>query len=355
MPYGIIYSKSYWEDMSDFSANGAIISLVGNKIVLTHDSAKATLNLNYNTLLEHWKVSAKIKAISAEAIIGIGTRSINGYQTFSVYCTIDFSTGFLNIYSTNNTAKKLVAKSNDSLSIKTNEDVVITIERKVDTIIAHAQNNKKGSSAITAKYTYITNNYAVPSPNTGTFSLYADQGSFILDSLALTSEEMKNTNLLIVTDSKGMYLADSFGSRWPQQISNSLKPTVLSIGGTDGVNELLARLPEIIALSPANVLLAVGRNDVNFRMKADTLKARYSRAVSRLVSAGIEVYHLNCIYETSLGQNNFSKWITSKYGKNVIDTYNPTSKTPNFLSPTASTPTKLVITLLRQSFSNRVN
>jgi len=88
----------------------------------------------------------------------------------------------------------------------------------------------------------------------------------------------------------------------------------------------------LIALSPAKVLLAVGRNDIAFGMNRDTLKERYAKAVREMQAAGIEVYHINCIYEAVIGQNSFSKWITSHYTENVIDTYTATSNAHNILS-----------------------
>ncbi len=336
-PYGTIYNKNLWKDTNDFSPNGATCIASGGKIFISLDSATSTVDFKYYSLLERWQASAKFRVLSVSASAGLGTRSINQYQTFSVYASIDFTDGHLQIFSTNHVIGTnsntitAVATSNTNISIKKGEHVVVSIERKTDTVLAAAWVSSRPNIMATAKYAYLTNDYSIPSPNTGTFSLYANRGSFILDSLNITSQELKNSNILILTDSKGMYVADNFKSRWPQQVANLKSPAILSIGGTDGVNELLARVPEITALAPRKVLVAIGRNDLVFGMSFDSLKAKYDRAVTRLNESGIEVYHLNGIYETQFGQNQFSRWIGKTYGQNVIDTYSPTSKGQNLL------------------------
>ncbi len=328
VPYGTIFGKNALQSLTDFTVNGAKCAISSTGIIVSHDSLTSTLDYNYCSLLEEWKVGAKFKQLSGDAVAGVGTRSINAYQSFSVYATIDFYNGRLNIYSTNNAITKNVATSIDSLSSKPNTSIVISLERKFDTVFAIATN---GTSKVTAKYVYVSAGYEVPTPNTAKFSVYANRGSFALDSLNITTAGLKNANMLIVTDSKGMYVADSFKSRWPARVGYAYKPFVLSVGGTDGINELQARLPEIIRLAPRFVLLAVGRNDLAFSMNVDTLKARYSSAVERLQVAGIEVYHLNCIYENEVDQRGFSNWITATFGDNVIDTYMPTAKANGIL------------------------
>jgi len=328
VPYGTIYGKNTWENLNDFTTNGVKCAISSKGIIVSPDSLTSTLDYNYCSLLEEWKFAARFKKISDDAIAGLGTRSINAYQSFSVYASINFYSGRLYIHTTNNAVTKTVAKSIDSLLIGTNASIVVSLERKADTLFAVATN---GTKAVTAKYVYVCAGYEVPSPNTGKFSIYASKGSFALDSLMITTQALKNANMLIITDSKGMYLADSFRGRWPALVGNVYKPFVLSVGGTDGINELQARLPEIIRLSPRMVLLAVGRNNLAFGMKSDTLKARYERAVKSLTAAGIEVYHLNCIYETEVDQQELSKWIIATFGDNVIDTYTPTTKAHGIL------------------------
>lgn len=355
--YGSIYNANTWSGTTDFTTNGATASVSSSKIVVGHSSSVSTLDYNYTTLLEHFNISAKIKATSTSAIAGIGVRSINAYQGFGLYANLSLATGVLTIHTTNSLptyADNTVATAGSALTVNTNDYILLNIERNLDTVYVTARNITTGSDFVKVQYTYLTNDYTYPTPNTGKFALYAPSGSFTLDSLSITSKEIKNANLLVVTDSKGEYISNDFRTRWPQQIANLYYPTVNSVGGTDGVNELLAKVPEIIALSPKKVLLLTGRNDLNFgTISLDTIEARYSRAVTQLQAAGISVYHLNGIYETSVDQTAYSAWINTTYGANVINTFNPTQQVPNILYSDAIHPNQagndLIAKIIAQS------
>ncbi len=331
--YGIIYNKNSWTSTSDFTADTATATVSSNKIVVTAGSGVSSLDYNYYSLLDHWNTTAKIKVTSTSAVAGVGTRSMNVYQKFSAYASLNFSTGTLTIVATNNLgspATTVVATSASNLAIGANDYVIISLERVVDTLYATARDLTTGGSFITANYGFQSGNFTNPSPNTGKYAVYALSGTFALDSLVISSKELMNANLLVTTDSKGEYISNSFASRWPQQISALYYPTVISAGGTEGVRDLLNRVPEIIALAPKAVLIMIGRNDLNFTYS--NVYANYDTIVARLTAAGIAVYHSNGFYESAgLNLLPLKSHIETTFAGYVINTYDPSLQIPNVL------------------------
>ena len=331
--YGILYNKNTWTTTSDFTEDTATASVSSNKIVVTAGSGISSLDYNYYSLLDHWNTTAKIKATSTSAVAGVGTRSMNVYQKFSAYASLNFGTGALTIVATNNLgspATTVVATSGSNLSISTNDYVLISLERVVDTLYATARDITTGSSFIIATYGLQSANYANASPNTGKYAVYAFSGSFTLDSLVISSKELVNANLLVTTDSKGEFNANSFSSGWTQQISALYYPTVISAGGSEGVRDVLNRVPEIIALAPKAVLLMIGRNDLN--ASYSNVYSDYDTIVARLTAAGITVYHSNGFYETAgLNLLPLKSHIEATFPGYVINTYDPSLQVPSVL------------------------
>lgn len=332
---GNIYNSNSWSGLSDFTQTGGITAAAsGGKINISAGSGTFTKTLDYNwyTMLERWKMTIRFKITSAPASttygIGIGIHSTNGYGAVNAIGRIDLSNGgsggqlFLNGHTDNS---QLVASATN-LTIANNDTIVITIERKVDSLIMYATNITNGTIAI-AGYKYdITSSMTKQLPNTGRFSIFAFGGSQAIDSISITSSEIKNATLLTDGDSKTQaYFADAFSSRYSSQLDNIIQSTVLHAGGYDRTTEWITYLPEIKLLAPKQVLLTNPSNDARSGISSSTSHAQYQQIVDSLTSWGINVYHALAFYETSQDNSAWNTYITANFpSDHIIDTWSPT-------------------------------
>ncbi len=79
--------------------------------------------------------------------------------------------------------------------------------------------------------------------------------------MSVFSKEMKGVDLMAAGDSKTLgYFAD-YGNSYAGQIRSSFNGAAMSAGPGDRPQEIYARLNEIIALQPRQVLLEIGTNE----------------------------------------------------------------------------------------------
>jgi hypothetical protein len=89
-------------------------------------------------------------------------------------------------------------------------------------------------------------------------------------------------------------------------------------GGSDQTGDVLAVIPEIIALKPKAVILNIGRNNI---CNSVPYASQYASIVSQLQTANITVYHMLPIFETACDQTALTNYINSTYpAANIFDT-----------------------------------
>jgi hypothetical protein len=99
---------------------------------------------------------------------------------------------------------------------------------------------------------------------------------------------------------------------WSTLLQQQYVLTNLS-GAGDTTADVLLRIPEILALQPRYVILNIARNDVANSVASATYNANYDSIASQLSAAGITVYHLLPIYETTADQTTLNTHVTSTY------------------------------------------
>ncbi len=341
---GMIYNANSWSNLNDFTQTGGIGAAINsNKIDISGGNGTfvKTLDLNWYTMLERWKISARFKITSALAGttygIGVGIHSTNGYGSVNALGRIDLTNGgsggqlFLNGHTDNSQ----LAASTSNLPIANSDTIVLTVERKVDSIIVYATNITQSNAKVRVGYKYdITASMAKQLPNTGKFSLFAFGGTQTIDSISITSGEIKNSTLLVIGDSKTQaYYADNFNSRYATQLDGVYKSTVLHAGGYDRTTEWVTYLPELKALSPKQVLLTNPSNDLRSGISSGTSQSQYNRIVDSLMSWGIDVFHALSFYETAQDNSAWNTYIISTYPANrIIDTWTPTKNCTGCIS-----------------------
>jgi lysophospholipase L1-like esterase len=331
--YGTIYSENTWANLSDFT-NNAGATIVGGDINFTAGAGNYTQTLEYNyyTGLERWNITARvvINSIGAASYgFGVGLKSANTQQQYSVQGRIGFFTGNTNapiwldvqnngVWANGRTTARTVAGS-------AGDTILLSLTRDVNVITCVAR-NLTTDNAIDTTYTYITDStMTVAMPNTARFAIYSFGGDFTVDSLAISSKEVKNAAVMVVGDSKTAgYNATDIYTRYSNLIAQQTTSLTINAGGWDRTQEVLLKMPEIIALSPKQLLLAIGSNDRRSGVTLDSFKARFARIVTQSEAAGVtDAIPLLPFYETSQDMSEEKVWMESTYADN-IDTWTPT-------------------------------
>jgi lysophospholipase L1-like esterase len=336
---GQIYNKDTWANLNDFIEVGT------SNWVLSGDSIQGSggignfshaLNLNVGnhdtTNLQKWKMSANFRALSTPGAttygFGLGIRSTNNDQRYNAVGHFDASNtatgGKLMIYS--GVDSVVLATSTTGISFSAGDEINLTVEQYDNNLIVAARNITTNSATITARYIYEFQTGAVMH-NTGQFAVFSFGGNFSFDSLAVESAEIKNANVLVMTDSKGAgYSAGSFGESWASLLAGRYKTVVNVAGGSDATTELITRIPELLALNPKQVLLQIPSNDIRYSVSEATSHESYERIVKALHDAGIPVYHLTPIYETSVDLSGQYTYLYNTFSADsIIDVWTPTN------------------------------
>jgi len=330
---GSIYSATSWTTLGAFTNAGSTSSVVSNKIQFSGgaNTYTQTLGLTPATNIEHWKMSAKVKVGTKDATsygFGLGVRSTNTTNQSN-------EVGIFNMTSSGGTVSLAmgggytgVGNTATALTFSVNDYIILTVERNMDEFIVTATNSTTGGSLSQTYYRYSPALSTTTQPNnTGRFSVYSLGGTFTIDSLAVESYETKNALFAIEGDSKAWgYNLSAYDNRFGDLLKKSFKSTIVQGGSGDKTIDLSGRLQEVINLSPQNVLLSIGSNDIRTGVPYATYTARYDSIVTALTAAGINVYHLLTFPEGTGGVDvtPLVGYISATYPANrIIDTYNP--------------------------------
>jgi lysophospholipase L1-like esterase len=329
---GNLYNKSSWTDLSDFTNNGATVSVISNALRFTGGANTYTqvLQVNKATCLEYWKMTAQISVdeITTTSFgFGLGIFSINTTGKCHAVGRIQHTTtnNQMFIDGANNATWSNEAVGSVA-AVTAGDTVEITVERVQNTIYLTSRNVTTNSGPTTISYSYNFLTSANSIPNTGNFSIYSFGGQFTVKSLVIFSNELKNAGLMVVGDSKSVgYYASALSNRFASLLTSDFKVAVHS-GGNDKTTEVLAAISEIISLAPQQVLLCIGSNDQRVGFSSTTFQNNYNSISSQLLTAGIKVYYALPFFETAQDLTGQKTFIQSTFASNlIIDTFTPTS------------------------------
>jgi lysophospholipase L1-like esterase len=297
-----------------------------------------TLDYNYNTQLPIWTIDATYTVGTPGATtwgIGIGLRSnASSGNLQPVDLRMDASTaasaGNVTLES-GPSHTQLAPASPEVISFNAGDTIRSYLTRVYDTISGFVLDVNTGSIA-SVSYQYVFNSSASGAgnnaPNIGTFSIYNLGGTQTLTSLKISSGLPKGADIACVGDSKTVgYWAGSFASGWCMQLQGSFRAYQLA-GGYGQSADLLADVPEIIALVPKYAIVMTGGNDRRYSVPLATTESNISTAVSALQAAGITVYVTTYPVENSgVNMASLNSWILATYPTNSIDINNGFSQT----------------------------
>lgn len=331
---GLIFSQASWANLSGYTANGATPTIVSNALEFTGGSGSftATFDRDYTTGLHEWSQTCDIVAgtpTSTSYGIGIGIRGTHsnsgGRYSFvgriAMYSGGDQGKLLLN----SGNAGTLVGTSSTAVTFSAGDTLRLTVWRSGDSVGVSCRNLTTQSVPVTLSYTF-SFAYGATSytPNTGKPAIFNFGGTHKVIAWSMRSYEKKFADLCFIGDSKTA--GYSMGSSaWAQRLEDVFNAISVA-AGYEKTNLILSRLPEVLALAPANVVLCVGRNDILDGASPATIQANYASIVTQLEAAGTLVWHLLPLYETALDQSALKSWINSTYSSTgrVIDSYSET-------------------------------
>jgi hypothetical protein len=342
---GSLYAKNTWSDLTDFTNVGSpTVSVSSNKIALSGGNQNpsftlATTNAAINsalkitsyggTMLERWKMTVRFKVNTTPGMttygIGCGVYGINATNHTD-------GIGFINLTTSSNAGKLILligpnittSVSATALTFSQNDYINLTTERIGNVIQVTAMNNTTSQSINYCKYIYdqstVTGGYYTP--NTSNFVITNQGGSFLIDSVGISSDEIKGSNILMLGDSKFSGYSTPFDNRIAAYL-NKYYPgqVIVSAGQSDKTADVIAHINEVIALNPKQVLLCIGRNDVYTSVPEATWQANLSTIVSTLEGAGIKVILVDGIYETLANQTALLTYIRLTYPTKYVSVY----------------------------------
>lgn len=344
--YGSIYKAYSWSNLSDFVNSGATVSATGGKLVFTGGASNFTQSLNINinqtknitpyyTNLERWRFKMHFEIVST-GIVGIGTRAT----------TINSSSaGAFAFINTASGASTFKANSATNLTCSVGDSIEIIAEKNGFNTMIQVRNLTTNSATITTYGQYLISDGDVPV--TGQFAVFNYSGSFNTTSLEIDSKAPLYADVIHVGTSKTQGYNTTYLQRYGTLNSNYYN-VIVHGGGFETTADWETSIQEVIALHPVAVTLENPCNDLRTGVNVDSTKARYYRIEKSFRDAGIEVYHLNGLYENNI--YNPTAWVayisSTRSVDSVIDVYTPTSTTAGYLAADNVHPSVFGMTLI---------
>jgi lysophospholipase L1-like esterase len=303
-PIGTIQDDSFDGTLDDYTIVGTGISQSAGGVTMTGNPTLFSSALTFSkstsahkiTCLEKWKqrVSCTTPGTLGGTTfgIGIGIRSLNGYDPFStiVRWAWDNAAGNVYLYTKDTITGQLVAGTTFTPTINTT--YVLEIERAKNVITFSIYNAAGNTQLYTTSFTInITSANSAQAHNTGRFAIYNFGGTTIINQWTITSDADKYVDIIGIGDSNmyGMYAAANSARYTEAAFTGAGKSFEILAGIADRTAELVSRLPEIVALAPTAVYVNVGRNDIANSVGTSTWQANIDTIISTLETAGIEV------------------------------------------------------------------
>jgi lysophospholipase L1-like esterase len=341
-PIGQIYNQASFSNTTNLLDSGSVSpTFSGGEMILTNGSSTYSKTISMNTgnyaytALPQWKIALKIKPTGTSTGAFVGIRSINTWSTFNIDCygkiILDGTASNGTLIIVSGSSHLTAATSASKLTFSTNDLIVLTLERDWNNIVFTARNATTNSAIVSVSYAFDMSTAAgLIMPNTGRFSFGSLSASPALniDSFAINSYAQKNAQMMVVGDSKSSgYCASSFATSWDYQLAQYFRSFVYEAQDADKTSEVLARINEIVDMKPQNILLNIGRNDIQTLTGLDSnaTKTNYAAIVSAFQAAGITVWHLLPFYETVSDQTWLVNYINRTFpADHIIDTWTAT-------------------------------
>ena len=321
----VMYDKSYWSNLNDFTVTGATPTIVNGAIRLnpvttnSFDGQNIELkNLTSNDEDVDFEVTTKVVTLSGSSHgIGIGRQSVNPWVPVSLSVQLDTSatpnTLKLWTQASGSPGSPVGTKNVQSGSVAVGDIIQLIYSQRGNTISVTVNDINQHTVDTYTKTANLLSDQPSP-PNTSNFRVFGFGGTFDIQSIRMISRQTIAPNVLFIGDSKTVgYSALDINLRFASLIQ-SLGPVDVFAGGADRTVEIVQELNYITQFKPRYAIVNIGRNDLNAGVPSATWQANYQTIVSTLKAAGVTVIHLMPIPETSIAdQSTLTNFINSTY------------------------------------------
>jgi lysophospholipase L1-like esterase len=308
-----IYNKSYWTNLNDFVVPSSGIvgySVINNAIEVAANQANI-LTYPYVTALNEFVLSMTYVASNGQtnaAGLRIGFKSINPVNTSSVDFWFDEVTRKIMVYKSSDDST--TAGTQILSSYVVGDTIKLTVNALISGYTIQVQNVTSGN-IITR-----TEQFYGPSKNTSNVVITA-QNTTVAYSIKniLFGSTNKKGGVWVVGDSIDVgSAATSAPNRYAVRVGAQI-----AAGSGDRVEEVLARIPEILKLDPATLLLKIGTNNSNI----NTWQTNYALLTSKLRAAGINFINVTPPPTSLRDMTPYVDWLKLVYPNNTIDIFTP--------------------------------
>ena len=332
----VLYEKTFWSDLSDFTIAGTAPTISNGKVVWTAADNGNFVNsialtgtgnndddIDMEVTLTLGAGSWDTGNASSNYGIGIGklaTNAINPWGAamfYNTYNPIAQDTFYLssgstftqqNVGGTNGIPVVNVGTS----AAAAGEVLTLVYSQRGPRFYSYIRDATQGVR-VSRNDEFPLATCATTFPNSDRMALWNNGGTYTIQSIRVVSRKRQAPNLAVVGDSKTFGCDASIRDlRFGSEI-DTLGPVSVYAGSGDVTQSVLNDLPSILAAKPRAVLLNIGRNDLANGVAAATWQANYSGIVSQLKAAGVRVVHLLPIPETAQAQTALFSYITSTF------------------------------------------
>lgn len=332
---GEIYNENAWANTDTFTANFANFSIVDSNIKFpaTGSAAQRVLSLDLKSGLDRWDMSARV-ILDTNVIQQFGL-GMFGDACFASNLYVDYwrHTGKLYVRAVTNTA---LDSSTYGMPAILGDTLMMRVWFFYDDLVLRGYiYNRRSDSAIMVEYSAGEAEVKGQSNTTmlvssGRYSVFANGGGFTLDSLFVTSNTIKNPDLVLIGNSKtaGARPTDMHYS-WARRLMDYYANSVMMAGSGNCINDLTELLPMIGRVNPKQILIDIGYNDYFSGLSTDSIIARYGRFVDGVTALGIRAIHLLPQYDNR-DQSALRAYIIANYDEaDIIDVYAQTAALGN--------------------------
>lgn len=291
----------------------------------------------------HWRVSARAWNATTKSGntygFSVGMRSVNAFSLNSMgvfpNTSNDGNTGRFEFFTQSN-GNSFVSSfrmgAGSTVANAVNDKLIVSMERNNSTVRMTLYNwTTQTVAADTTVTISLTSTPIMPNAGVPTIWVHTSTGTVLVDSFYFQDFEPKNADIAYLGDSKTLgYGATGFTTTYPSILGQTFPNYAVFAGFGDRTQEAKARLPQVVALKPKVVILAIGSNDIRNSITTATWRQNYITIDSTLRANGIVVWHCLPFKEnTGAGGVDLTAqkdWIAANFTGRTIDTWTPTNE-----------------------------
>jgi lysophospholipase L1-like esterase len=326
---GMIYSKSYFADLSDFTmvgtgftANNGVINFQGSagnfaNYLLLNNKFTTDENLVFEV---EYRQNAAPSATTQGLSVGLKSSNTVAGARFSVAALFgNGTTANTQIFNPETGASITGVVTNAASNHTPGEVLKLTLSRTGSMLSVVAQ--KMGVAPFGQNaYNSLTTAATWSLPNNGQLAIFGNGGNIDILSINIYSKTSRNNLALFIGDSKtyGLY-ANSLTTRYPNLVGQYYGKNVAVFAGSgDETKDALLSIDGELAYCKAKYgIINIGRNDAQRGVSAATYQANYTAIRNKIVAAGLIPVHLLPIPETSYDQTALKAWIVSTFASDA--------------------------------------